>query len=214
MPEKAKNKKLRQRAFLTLFGILSPALLLPLGYVFSILYRVSLAETTYFGSSQLIPLSFHPPSYKDAPTPESWGSLTYVFKRKDKKVVVYRQLINGFQHTYGSALTAYELGDKWADWLFRANEYLEELVASEKKSDYRFLDTRKDLANNKLGREIGNSAKAQGLTGAQAEQYMTQQVLSLMDENKILNHYFDARVAKLPTLEEYGCPYLSQWMGR
>ncbi len=74
---------------------------------------------------------------------------------------MHSQLVNGFQHAYGSALAAFELGVLPADLLFRANEYAEAIFS--------------------------------GRSGSQP-------------------FYLDARVLALPSLEEYGCPALSQVM--
>src|SRR5690349_20408236 len=84
-------------------------------YILSILWRVSVAEAKYFGRSDLIHLSFNPPKYQKKGMPkisDAHGSGVFVFSRnhEDKPMIIWRQKVNGFQHIYGSALAAYELG--------------------------------------------------------------------------------------------------------
>jgi hypothetical protein len=186
------------------------AALIVLGYIFSIVWRVSLAEHDFFGRSDLIPLSFDRPSCTEAPTPESFGSGTYTYVQQGKRRRVYKQLINSFQHPYGSALASYELGSANADLLFRANEYFEAICLRNSGTLDFYLDTKKDLANNAIGREIGQRAVSKGLHGAEAEKYICNQVLNAIDKGVVLTHFYDSRVCHLPSLQAYGCPMLSQ----
>jgi hypothetical protein len=130
--------------------------------------------------------------------------------REDGQTIkVHKQLINGFQHAYGSAIADYEIGDKLADLLFRANEYAESYLfcRNTDTKDYS-LDTRKDLANNLIGRSIANKARQSGWTGPAAYDYILAQTVSAVDSGQVLPHFRDPRVAKLPTEAEMGCPGL------
>lgn len=180
-------------------------------YTLSVIWRVGLAEAEQFGRSTLIPVTLKPPRYKEPPTSQSYGNPTYSFVRKNgKTVTVHTQLINGFQHAYGSALVDYELGTHFADLLFRGNEYAESYVLCRKTANTEAysLDTRKDLANNGIGRAIGKRARRLNLAGDQAYQYILTETLQAVDEEEVLPHFRDPRVAKLPTEEQYGCPGL------
>lgn len=177
-------------------------------YVLSIVWRVSAAEQELFGRSYLIPRSWHPRQYTDPPIPESYGAYTYVYSRHGREFKVYKQLINSFQHAYGSALASFELGSVPADLLFRANEYLEAYLEKDGRSVRHYLDTKKDLANNFVGRTIGMECKASGVRGRQAELLIQERVLDAMESGAVINHFADPRVAHLPRLEEYGCPGL------
>src|ERR1700679_3959380 len=84
-------------------------------YVVSVLWRVSLAEQEYFGRSCIVPLRWHPPPYSEPPVPGSYGQGTYTYEHNGKLIHVHKQLINGFQHAYGSGLVSYELGARAAD---------------------------------------------------------------------------------------------------
>jgi len=180
------------------------------GYVLSILWRGGFVEQELFGRSYLPPASFavHPRDYLESPTPDSFGNTTYSFVRRGKTIHVYKQLINSFQHVYGSALATYELGAVLSDVLFRANEYAESLVCRNSGSDYFYLDTKKDLANNAIGREIGVKARQEGLFGAEADRFMVDDILTAIDNSQIYNHFQEQRVAQLPSFREYGCPLL------
>ena len=180
-------------------------------YPLSVIFRVSVAEAEQFGKSTLIPLSFSQPSYTQVGTAASFNDRTYSFVRKDGRTIkVYKQLINGFQHAYGSALADYELGNHVADWIFRANEYVESYIFCRKTAgtaNYS-LDTRKDLANNAIGRTIGRSARRLNLTGTKAYQYILVNTLIAVDSGEVFSHYQDPRVAQLPVEEQFGCPGL------
>lgn len=180
-------------------------------YIVSIFWRVSVAEQKLFGRSYLIPMAMQLRQYTDEPVPESFGSMTYRFRRQGKEVVVYKQMINGFQHTYGSALTAFELGEAPSDMLFRMNEYAEAFVAfltRDSRLHYRYLDTKKDLSNNAVGRRIGDEARSRGLCGRDARNFMLQRILNEVEDGNVISHYLDPRVADLPSPQQYGCPGL------
>ncbi len=175
-------------------------------YCLSVVIRVSEAEQTWFGRSTLIPLAIRYPNYNLPGSSESYFSPTYDFSRPDGKTVrVHKQLINGFQHAYGSALVRYELGRRFSDYLFRANEYAESYVFCRKSCgtlDYA-LDTRKDLANNAIGRSIGTQARHHKIEDGY--NFILSQTLRYSDEGVIYPHLKDPRVANLPTEEQFGC---------
>jgi hypothetical protein len=177
-------------------------------YVISVLWRVSLAEQEFFGRSCIIPLRLHPPSYCEPAVPGSYGQGSYTYEYKGKVTHVYKQLINGFQHAYGSALVSYELGGQAADLLFRLNEYVEAFDGSDSRTLKYNLDTRKDLANNIVGIRIGTTTRKKGLCGGEAQDYMIVEALAAMDRDEVLKHYLDPRVQALPSVEAYGCPGL------
>ncbi|MBN9393650.1 MAG: hypothetical protein J0H83_00280 [Candidatus Melainabacteria bacterium] len=179
-------------------------------YVVSILWRVSLAEQALYGRSDLIPFSLHPLRCDLPPSEDSHLDTTYRFNRDGQTIVVYTQLINSFQHAYGSALAAYELGDVAADYLFRANEYFEAICWKNSGSLKFYLDTRKDLANNAAGRRVGMMARERGLIGAAADQYMIKEVQHGLADGRVIKHCEDAVVNSLPTLVESGCPFLAE----
>jgi hypothetical protein len=177
-------------------------------YVVSVLWRVSVAEQEFFGRSCIVPLRMHPPAYCEPPVPGSYGQGTYTYEHSGKVIHVHKQLINGFQHAYGSALVSYELGAQAANLIFRLNEYVEAYDGTEKMTVKVNLDTRKDLANNVVGIRIGQAVKAKGLFGQAAQEYMIAEALAAMDRDEVLKHYLDPRVRQLPSLEAYGCPGL------
>jgi len=139
-------------------------------------------------------------------------SNSYSFNQHGKILHVHSQLVNGFQHAYGSALAAFELGVMPADLLFRANEYAEAIFSGRSGSQPFYLDARKDLSNNTFGRAIGDRARKLGLSGAPAEKYMKEEVVRALAQGQVFSHWRDERVPALPSLEEYGCPALSQVM--
>lgn len=177
-------------------------------YCGSIFWRVSRAEQKLFGRSYLIPMSFECRQYDQAPTPESFGTATYSFRQQNRQIRVYKQLINGFQHTYGSALVSFELGDTISDLMFRFNEYIEAYLGRDGKSAHFFLDTKKDLANNATGRSIGAEARNNGLSGRNARNFIISRILTGMENGEVINHCFDPRVRQLPELRVLGCPGL------
>jgi len=177
-------------------------------YVFSIIWRVSFAEKHLFGSSRLIPLSWHKQIPTEPGNASTFNELTSPYNRNGKTIHVYKQLVNSFQHAYGSALAAYELSEVPADLLFRANEYAEAITSKVSGTQNWYLDTKKDLHNNAIGRSIGLQARALGLNGLDAEKFIIAETLKAADEGRIYNHFLDTRTLQLPPLEEYGCPGL------
>lgn len=190
------------------------ALLLALGsYILTILWRVSVAEQALYGRSCLLPVSLQfKPIEDELGTVATFGDNSYSFYQHGKIVHVHSQLVNGFQHAYGSALAAFELGVVPADLLFRANEYAEAIFSGRSGSQPFYLDARKDLSNNAFGRSIGERARKLGLSRAPADKYMREEVLRALEQGQVFSHWRDARVPALPSLEEYGCPALSQVM--
>ncbi|HEY9686797.1 MAG TPA: hypothetical protein V6C52_07480 [Coleofasciculaceae cyanobacterium] len=196
--------------------ILALLLLIPGLYVLSILWRVSLAEQQAFGRSDLLPLSWNRPKYSISNglhIADAHGSGTFLFNRDGEKVIVWRQKVNGFQHIYGSALAAYELGDKPAGLLFCGNEYMEAYadlifdLDGIEQSDLR--DRRKDLRHNAIGRKIGLDAKTNGLRGVEADHYIRQRILALVDQGGgYIPHYNSPLVDQLKSESDMGCPGL------
>ncbi|MBA4050237.1 MAG: hypothetical protein C0508_06025 [Cyanobacteria bacterium PR.023] len=177
-------------------------------YVFSILWRVSFAEKHLFGYSRLIPLSWHKQIPTEPGNASTFNELTSPYNRNGKTIHVYKQLVNSFQHAYGSALAAYELSEVPADLLFRANEYTEAITSKVSGTQNWYLDTKKDLHNNAVGRRIGLQARTLGLNGLDAEKFIIAETLKAADDGRVYNHFLDNRTLQLPPLEEYGCPGL------
>ncbi len=198
-----------QKRWRVLLPIAAPILIVG-SYVFSVCWRVSIAEFEQFGRSTLIPVSFTQRKYSEPAMPSSYTSNTYTYRRKDgTSVRVYKQLINGFQHSYGSALAEYEIGNPLADLLFRANEYAESYVFCRDTDTEKYsLDTRKDLANNAVGRNIADAARKLNLSGPAAYDYMLWETVKAVDSKKVLPHFLDPRVALLPSESHMGCPGL------
>ena len=182
-------------------------------YICTILWRVSIAEQELYGRSCLLPVSLQlKPTEDELGTAATFWANSYSFYQHGKIVHVHSQLVNGFQHAYGSALAAFELGVVPADLLFRANEYAEAIFSGRSGSQPFYLDARKDLSNNAVGRTIGERARKLGLSRAPADKYMREEVLRALEQGQVFSHWRDARVIALPSLEEYGCPALSQVM--
>lgn len=185
-------------------------------YIFSIFWRVSVSEAKFFGRSDLIPLSLTPPKYQKVGMPyvaEAFGSGVFYFDRDGKHRPVWRQKINGFQHIYGSALAAFELGGKPSDWLFCGNEYMEAtadlILSRDGIGPEDLLDRRKDLYHNALGRQIAAETRALGLNGRRADRYMQRRILRFVDTGRIyIPHYDDPRVTRLKSEDEMGCHWL------
>lgn len=174
------NAKWIQSSRSSTFSIIAIGIMLLAAlYQLSVFWRVSRAEQKLFGRSYLIPMSFQERQYNEEPTAASFGTKTYSFKRQGNEVKVYKQLINGFQHTYGSALVSFELGENASDWIFRINEYLEAYFGKDGKSIYHYLDTKKDLANNAIGRKVGTEARSHGLLGRNARNFIISRILCL-----------------------------------
>lgn len=192
-------------AFRIAFAVVSTVLLTVGGYVVSIVWRVSVQEQKQFGRSDLIPLSLTPPKYKQEPTPQSFAQKTYQFNRDGHSIIVWRQKLNGFQHMFGSALAAYELGDFMSDKLFCANEFTEYLLDWDGIGTGDLMDRKKDLRNNALGRKIGVLAKEKGLNGSDAETYISKLCADALETDpNVLSHCLDSHVFTL-TQDELGC---------
>lgn len=202
------TKMIRKR-WRTMLLISAPILLVG-GYILSVCWRVSIAEFEQFGRSTLFPVSFSQRKYNEPAVPSSYGTETFTYVRKDgTHVRVYKQLINGFQHSYGSALADYEVGSIVADLLFRANEYAESYVFCRDTDTEKYsLDTRKDLANNAIGRLIGENARKANTKNLDAYTYILAENIKAVDSSRVLPHYLDPRVACLPSEAQLGCPGL------
>ena len=177
-------------------------------YVFTVIWRVSVYEQKVFGRSHLIPMSLSPRQFTEAPTMKTYGAFTYVIMVNHKPLKVHKQIINGFQHTFGSALVAYECGEQFADLLFRANEYVEAYLSGDGRRYSHYLDTRKDLYNNMIGRAIGLEARQKNLTGGTVDRYLAARVLNSIQHREVIQHWLEPEVKDLPSLEDYGCPGL------
>ncbi len=198
-------------------------LMLPVVYVASIFWRVSVAELELFGRSDLLPLQAEKPPYKKRllHPPGAHGSGYFMFEREGRKlpVFVWRQKINGFQHIYGSALAAYELGEKPADLLFCGNEYVEAffdfLFSDEGIETSDLKDRRKDLYHNQTGRKIGLEVKSMDLAGEEAERHIKKRILTRMTLRQgYIPHYNSSAVQRLPSEGAMGCPYLPSVISR
>ena len=177
-------------------------------YTLSILWRVSNTEQSIFGRSDLIPIALQQKQFDQPPTQESYGKNTYFYMVRGQPTQVYEQLLNSFQHLYGSAFVSYEIGELGANLLFKANEYFEAICWRNSGTISFYLDTKKDLANNEVGRKIGTEVRARGLIGAQAEQYMIDKIFMSLDGGLAYKNCSEYRVTQLPSLNAYGCPLL------
>lgn len=139
---------------------------------------------------------------------ESYGDKTFAFQCKRKVVRVHPQLINSFQHGYASALTAFELGAPVSEFLFKSNEYFEAAVGRNAGTNYFYRDTKKDIFNNAIGRDIGSEARDRKLSSTVADDYMITRVLEALNERVLITHCLDPRVDTLPSLEQSGYPIL------
>ncbi|MBU6452801.1 MAG: hypothetical protein KGS72_13525 [Cyanobacteria bacterium REEB67] len=190
-------------AHIALWMFLAPVIILG-AYVFSIIWRVSIAEQEVFGRSDLI----HPGQqahFDEPPVPPYWGQPTYSIKHNGNKIVVFRQKINGYQHMYGSVLADFELGTRLSKALFVANEWAEFTCDFNGVSTENLMDRRKDLANNKLGRKLGELARQKGLHGAAAEQFLKDTCVVAMDHPEFLPHFMDIRWLTIGDEASLGC---------
>ena len=193
-----------------ILGLGAVILIASLAYVSTIFWRVSVAEKEQFGQSCLIPLTWRKHKYYRPSTASSFGDATYEYNRSGEVVQVHAQLINSFQHGYASALTAYELGAPASEFLFRVNEYLEALFCRNAGTTYFYLDTKKDLFNNAIGRAVGVEARRLGLNGHDADDYLVTEILKALSSNRLITHYSDPRVVTLPNYDESGLPLLKE----
>lgn len=137
-----------------------------------------------YGSSRLIPLSWHKQTPSEPGNAKTFNEFTCPYDRSGKTIHVYKQLVNSFQHAYGSALAAYELSEVPADLLFRANEYTEAIFSKVSGTQNWYLDTKKDLHNNAVGRDIGLRARTLGSNGLDAEKFMIAETLKAADDGR------------------------------
>ncbi|MBI1271180.1 hypothetical protein GC174_12175 [bacterium] len=199
------------KRWLPLLMVVMAAGLVLVGYTLSVIWRVSLAERDLFGKSTLIPMAAQK-SFEEGPcSVETFWSKSFWYERQGKRILVWKDKINCFQHCYGSALAAYELGEGPATWLFDANEYMDYIRDCNGIKENSILDRRKDLAHNIVGRRIGLSAKAHGLSGESADAYMRSEILLSMDRGKdVYLSYLDPRVRNLGSEASLGCPGLPE----
>jgi hypothetical protein len=80
-------------------------------YILRVLWRVSNVEQSIVGSGALMPLAPLQKQFDQPPTQESYGKNTYTHMVRGQPTQVYEQLLNSFQHLYGSALMSYEIGE-------------------------------------------------------------------------------------------------------
>lgn len=181
-----------------------------LAYCLSVFWRVSIAEELCFGRSNLFnKVSSHSrPEFDEPAVSGSFGSKTFSYERNGLTVHVHYHLINGFQHTFGSALTAFEVGSALSDFGFRVNEYRDAYLSSYGSTLDHWLDTKKDLANNIVGREIGRKARLLHLNGRAAEKYMIDESLKALEDGRAIAHPRNPKVSRLPGLDDFGCPLL------
>ena len=178
-------------------------------YLFSIFWRVSIGEEKQFGRSALIKFPVKQ-KYKPGPvSSKTYYSKSYWFEKDGKQILVWKEKINCFQHLYGSALSAYELGEGPSLILFNGNELINYAVDKTGITTKDILDRRKDLAHNIVGRKIGLEARNKNLFGEDADQYIQKQILSAMERNEeVYLSYLDPRVKQLPVESKLGCPDL------
>ncbi len=124
---------------------------------------------------------------------------TFVQNYKSLKFDVWSNKINGFQHTYGSALAAYEFGDYFSDKLFVANEFAEWFFDKNGVQERDLRDRHRDLANNKVGRKIGVDARQAGYIGHDADEYMRDHIVAAIEfDHSVITHWLDSAVDSLP----------------
>ena len=195
-------------AMKVLSTILTMAAFIIACYTLSVLWRINNAEQSNFGRSDLFPTGQEQKQFDQPPSPESYGKNTYTHIVRGRSVQVYEELIHSFQHLYGSALVSSEIGELGADLLFKANEYFEAIISDKSGTLTFYLDTKKDLANNEVGRKIGSEVKASGLSGANAEQFMIDKIFMALDGGRAYKNHSEFRVTQLPSLDDSGCPLL------
>jgi len=191
----------------TLTALIVISILILAAYVLSIIWRVSLAEDDIFGRSELIKIS-NGRNFDQPPREPYWGQPTYTVLYRGKEIVVFKQKINGYQHMYGSALADFEIGTRLSRLLFAANEWAEYCCDYNGVSGADLMDRKKDLANNKLGRKLGELARQRGLQGTAAEGFLKDICVQAMDHPEFLPYFVDRRFLALPSEAELGCPYL------
>ncbi|MBX9939173.1 MAG: hypothetical protein K2Y32_07975 [Candidatus Obscuribacterales bacterium] len=136
------------------------------------------------------------------------GNKTLVNNFEGRDIRAYSQKINGFQHLYGSALVCFELGEESATFLFAANEFVEYAFDYDGVRAEDLLDRRKDLINNRLGRELGSRLRGV-YYGSEAERRLIRLCVEAMEtSDKFLPHFVDQRVLKESDEAKLGCPLL------
>jgi hypothetical protein len=175
-------------------------------YALSVCWRVADAELRVYKRNHIFKtLNRDSPDYTEPASALSYGGRTYRIKTAGHEIVVHKQLVNGFQHAYGSALAAFELGEWPSDIAFRAVEYFEAYTTKGGRTYQHLLDTKKDLYNNSVGRRIALTAHAKALTGSAADQFMQQEILRAIDRGDIISDFMDPKVKQLPELAAFGC---------
>jgi len=183
-------------------------------YVLSILWRVSAAEHEVMGKDLMLHVFKSKNEFNKPPTIDSYMAATFVQHYKNMQFNVWRDKINGFQHTYGSALAAFELGDYVSDKLFVANEFAEWLFDKDGVSERDLRDRHRDLENNRIGRGIAKQARSSGYTGHDADDFMRDRiVLAIESEHSVITHWRQAKVDSLPSEADLGCPNLPKKNG-
>lgn len=184
------------------------------GYVLSILWRVSLAEHEVMGKDLMLHVFKSDKQFNLPPTIDSYMAQTFLQDYKTLSFPVWRDKINGFQHSYGSALAAYELGDFLSDKLFVANEFTEWLFDRDGVSERDLRDRHRDLANNKVGRKIGIDAWKLGLHGHDADEYIRDHiVIGIEFDRTVITHWRNPIIDTLPSEAAMGCPNLPRING-
>jgi hypothetical protein len=180
-------------------------------YVLSVVWRVSAAQQECFGRSALIPLCLPVRAFHEPPVSASFGDRTFEYNHNGLTSVIWRQKLNGFQHIYGSALAAFELGDYFADKLFCANEFAEALCDWNTITLTDRLDRKKDLWNNRIGRAIGVRVSRMGMVGAAGErQILADCEYAIEHDPHFMGHYLDPRARGLSE-KSLGCLFLPRY---
>lgn len=180
----------------------------------SILWRVSVAEHEVMGKDLMLHVFTSKNQFDRSPTIDSYMAATFVQHYKNMQFVVWRDKINGFQHSYGSALAAFELGDYLSDKLFVANEFTEWFFDKDGVSNRDLRDRHRDLENNRIGRGIARDAHAAGYFGRDADEYMRDRiVLAIENERNVITHWLDPRIDALPSEAAMGCSNLPKING-
>ena len=122
-------------------------------YILSVLWRVSNVEQSIFGSGALMPLVPQQQQFDQPPTQESYGKNTYTHMVRGQPTQVYEQLLNSFQHLYGSALMSYEIGELGAVVISNTNEYLKAIFSNDSGTLNFYLDTKKRSGEQRSGQK-------------------------------------------------------------
>ena len=178
-------------------------------YVLSVVWRVAQAEHEVMGKDMMLFVFKSNKQFTQPATIGSYLSTTFEQDYKTVKLNVWRDKVNGFQHTYGSALAAYEWGDFLADKLFVANEFAEWLFDRNGVSERDPRDRHRDLSNNKVGRKIGVEAWKSGLLRKNADDYIRDHIVAAIEfDHSVITHWRDPIIDSLPSESAMGCPNL------